>query len=181
MRLNKLIRFLILPLSCASLAMLVFLSSSWAQNLSIDAITNIINIRFGINENTTRIVMDMDGKAEFTAFYLPDPYRLVLDLPEVNFKINTKTLKRSVSDIEGYRFGLFEKGTSRVVIDLAKPMVIIKSFKLEPNSTPWRRLVIDLRPVTQKVFITKSVSSIQKRSTKKSFNNNSKQQLILKK
>ena len=125
--------------------------------------------------------MDMDGKVEFSAFYLPDPYRLVLDLPEVNFKINTKTLKKTADGIEGYRFGLFEKGTSRVVIDLAKPMVIVKSFQLEPNSTPWRRLVVDLKPVTRNAFMIKSAGSIQTRSTKRSFNANSKQQLSLKK
>ena len=125
--------------------------------------------------------MDMDGKVEFSAFYLPDPYRLVLDLPEVNFKINTKTLKKTADGIEGYRFGLFEKGTSRVVIDLAKPMVIVKSFQLEPNSTPWTRLVIDLKAVTRNTFMAKSAGSILMRSSKKSFNSNSKQQLSLKK
>ena len=145
-------------------------SFSWAQKTLSNAEPEIFNLRVGAHTDKTRLVLDMDRKIDITPFYLLDPYRLVLDMPKVKFKINSTGLVRPVGDVSGYRFGLFDTNTSRVVIDLSKPMVIKKFFQLSGASNSFTRLVIDLKSVSKSVFQTKSAASIQKRQKKRTPN-----------
>ena len=59
--------------------------SSWAQESSASSVTKVINIRLGAHLDKTRLVLDMTKETQFRAFYLADPYRLVLDLPKIDF------------------------------------------------------------------------------------------------
>ena len=145
-------------------------SFSWAQKTLSNTEPEIFNLRVGAHADKTRLVLDMDRKIDITPFYLLDPYRLVLDMPKVRFKINSTGLVRPVGDVSGYRFGLFDTNTSRVVVDLSKPMVIKKLFQLSGVSNSSTRLVIDLKSVSKSVFQTKSAASIQKRQKKRTPN-----------
>jgi N-acetylmuramoyl-L-alanine amidase len=49
--------------------------------------------------------------------------------------------------IEGIRFGLFQPGTSRMVLDMRAPVGVKKSFMLEPADGHGYRLVVDLEKV----------------------------------
>ncbi|MCZ6609269.1 MAG: hypothetical protein O7F75_09535 [Alphaproteobacteria bacterium] len=51
--------------------------------------------------------------------------------------------------IEGIRFGLFQPGTSRMVLDMRAPVGIKKSFMLEPADGHGYRLVVDLEKVNR--------------------------------
>ena len=39
----------------------------------------------------TRFILDLDRKIEFRAFPLADPYRVVVDIPQVNFQLAAGT------------------------------------------------------------------------------------------
>ena len=43
--------------------------------------------RLGGDETQTRFVMDLDRKIDLHAFTLADPYRVVLDIPQVTFQL----------------------------------------------------------------------------------------------
>ena len=120
----------------------------------------------------------MDRKIEVTPFYLLDPYRLVLDMPKVKFKINSIGLVRPVGDVSGYRFGSFDANTSRVVVDLSEPMVISKLFQLSGTNNSFTRLVIDLKSVNKRIFRTKSATSMQHRLKKRMSNTFSEAKLV---
>ncbi len=101
----------------------------------------------------TRIVLELTEGADFTIFQLTDPWRTVIDLPEViwNLPEDTSTLNEGV--VRDMRYGLFQPGHSRVVVDLAKPANVDRAFVLAPTATtPWR-LVIDLKPVLESLFL----------------------------
>src|SRR5690606_20981359 len=74
-------------------------------------------VRFGNYPAKTRVVLDLSEAVSFTIFTLADPYRIVIDLPEVDWRLRSETAAPG-GRITGYRYGLFRPGQSRVVIDL---------------------------------------------------------------
>jgi N-acetylmuramoyl-L-alanine amidase len=155
---------------CLVMLICVASSFSWAQKTLPNAVPEIFNLRVGAHADKTRLVLDMDRKIAITPFYLLDPYRLVLDMPKVRFKINSTGLVRPVGDVSGYRFGSFDTNTSRVVVDLSKPMVIKKLFQLSGTNNSFARLVVDLKPVNESIFRIKSATSIHERQKKRTPN-----------
>src|SRR5262249_31261498 len=45
------------------------------------------DVRVGGDETQTRFVMDLDRKIEMRTFMLANPYRLVIDMPQVAFEL----------------------------------------------------------------------------------------------
>jgi len=127
-------------------------SNGFAQSSQKKVLSVVKNLRLGIHDAKTRIVMDVKGPISYKHFLLANPYRLVLDMLEVDFELNP-VLRKLTGGVLGYRFGLLKPGTSRVVIDLSKPLLVDKHFIIEPGTKPQRRLVIDLRPTTRSKFL----------------------------
>src|SRR6516164_11442069 len=84
--------------------------------------------RLGGDESQTRFVMDLSRKIDLHAFTLADPYRVVLDIPQVIFRLPPKSGEGGRGLVTAFRFGLVMKGGSRMVFDLAKPVRIEKAF-----------------------------------------------------
>ncbi|MDE0810488.1 MAG: N-acetylmuramoyl-L-alanine amidase, partial [Alphaproteobacteria bacterium] len=124
--------------------------------------TTIHDLRIGVHGEKTRLVMDMDAPVRFSTLVLANPYRVVLDLPEVRFKLPANSKSIQTGGVAGYRFGLFEPGTSRVVIDLLEPRVVSRAFLLPPEASKGHRLVIDLRKVGRTTFLAASKDSKKK-------------------
>ena len=146
-----------------SVSMAVPWHDASAQNSGAVKRTSVRDLRIGVHASKTRIVMDMDGPIRFNTFALADPYRVVLDLPGVDFTPESRALAKPTGGISGYRFGLFEPGTSRVVIDLVAPMVIAAAFELPPRANRGHRLVIDLQKVSRADFLIASAESVRRR------------------
>ena len=70
--------------------------SPWAQESRVSSVAKVINIRLGVHLDKTRLVLDMTKETQFRAFYLADPYRLVLDLPKIDFEVKASRLKKAV-------------------------------------------------------------------------------------
>jgi len=101
----------------------------------------------------TRFVLEISESVDYRMFVLPDPERLVIDFPEVTFVIPRQLADRpTVGVIKGYRYGLFREGTSRVVLDLAGPAAVTRSFVLAPSEGKPYRIVLDLVPTTPAAF-----------------------------
>ncbi|MGB7256749.1 MAG: N-acetylmuramoyl-L-alanine amidase [Pseudolabrys sp.] len=102
------------------------------------------DVRLGGDEKQTRFVMDFDRKVDLATFTLADPYRVVIDLPQVAFKLPPKTGDRGRGLVKAFRFGLIMQGGSRIVIDTAGPVRVDKAFALAPGEGQPARLVLDL-------------------------------------
>src|SRR3546814_13659756 len=101
---------------------------------------------------------------EVQTFALPIyPYRIVVDLPQVAFDLPEDGNSRQVGAISGWRYGLFEPGTSRVVIDATAPMAVKSSFILPPSGSNGHRLVLDLVPKDRESFLVASNDSVARR------------------
>lgn len=100
----------------------------------------------------TRFVVDLDRKVDMRAFLLGDPYRLVLDLPQVTFNLPAGTGTAGRGLIRAFRYGLVMPGGSRVVLDLTGPAKIEKSYVLDAANEQPPRLVVELAAVERSAF-----------------------------
>ena len=102
------------------------------------------DIRIGIHPDSTRFVLDMSGEVEPRVFGLPDPYRLVVDLPQTTFALARDKTNTGGGVVQRMRYGLFQPGLSRLVLDLGEPAKVTKQFYLPPDENGNSRLVIDM-------------------------------------
>ncbi|GBD44322.1 N-acetylmuramoyl-L-alanine amidase AmiA [bacterium HR40] len=119
-----------------------------AAGIGAAAEPEVGGIRFGIHGGRTRFVVDFDRRVEPAVAVLPSPPRLVVDLPEVRFRIRADPLGRPRGLATAQRYGRLEPGRSRIVVDLAAPSRIVARSLLPPSSTSrYWRFVLDLEPL----------------------------------
>jgi N-acetylmuramoyl-L-alanine amidase len=101
----------------------------------------------------TRFVLDLDKAIQFRAFALADPYRVVLDIPEVSFQLPAGVGTAGRGLVKAFRYGLVMPGGSRIVFDLTGPAKIAKSYVLEAANDQPPRLVLELEEVDRTTFV----------------------------
>ncbi len=100
----------------------------------------------------TRFVLDLDRPVQFRAFALSDPYRVVVDMPQVNFRLPAGTGGTGRGLVKTFRYGLVMPGGSRIVIDLAGPAKVANSYVLDSANGQPPRLVLELEEVDRAGF-----------------------------
>jgi N-acetylmuramoyl-L-alanine amidase len=113
------------------------------------------DVRLGGDDSQTRFVMDLSREIELRAFTLADPYRVVIDIPEVTFRLPPQAGETGRGLVKAFRFGLMMPGGSRMVFDLTKPVRIDKAFVVDPADGAPARLVLDLTATDRESFLRK--------------------------
>jgi N-acetylmuramoyl-L-alanine amidase len=111
------------------------------------------DFRIGGDETQTRFVVDLSSKVNLRAFALADPYRVVIDLPQVAFQLKPRAGDSGRGLVKAFRYGVVMAGGSRIVLDLTKPARIEKAFALDATDAQPARLVIDLAAVDRDTFM----------------------------
>ena len=101
----------------------------------------------------TRFVLDLDKPIQFRAFALADPYRVIVDIPQISFKLAAGTGVAGRGLVKAFRYGLVMPGGSRIVFDLNGPAKIAKSYVLEAANGQPPRLVLELEEVDRTSFV----------------------------
>jgi N-acetylmuramoyl-L-alanine amidase len=101
----------------------------------------------------TRFILDLDKTIRFRAFTLADPYRVVVDIPQVTFQLASSTGTAGRGLVKAFRYGLVMPGGSRIVLDLAGPAKIANSYVLEAANDQPPRLVLELEEVDRSNFV----------------------------
>jgi N-acetylmuramoyl-L-alanine amidase len=122
---------------------------------TLDSLPVATDARLGGDESQTRFVMDFSRKIDLHAFTLADPYRVVIDIPQVIFQLPPKAGESGRGLIKAFRFGLVMQGGSRLVFDLAKPVRLEKAFVVDATDSAPARLVLDLAPTDREAFLRK--------------------------
>jgi N-acetylmuramoyl-L-alanine amidase len=112
-----------------------------------------IDARVAGDSKRTRLVVDLNGEVEIAAFTLADPYRVVLDLPDVGFNMPAAAGTKGRGLISAFRYGVFAPGKARIVIDTSGPVAIDRTFMIDPHDAQPARLVVDLVPTDRETFI----------------------------
>jgi N-acetylmuramoyl-L-alanine amidase len=134
----------VLLVSCLWLSML---GSAWAQ-------IAVTDVRVGAHPDKTRFVMELSQEPQYRVFTLPDPFRVVIDLPEVDWRPGRELPGGDGGLVTAMRFGLFAPGTSRVVLDMRGPVQIKSLFVIPPSDKYPYRFVIDILPISRDAFFS---------------------------
>jgi N-acetylmuramoyl-L-alanine amidase len=109
--------------------------------------------RLAGDSKQTRFVLDLDKTIQFSAFALADPYRVVVDMPQVSFQLATGTGTAGRGLVKAFRYGLVMPGGSRIVFDLTGPAKIANSYVLDAANGQPPRLVLELEQVDRTSFV----------------------------
>ena len=111
--------------------------------------------RIGGDETQTRFVLDLSRKIDLHAFTLADPYRVVVDIPEVTFALPPKAGETGRGLVKAFRFGLMMPGGSRLVFDMARPVRIDKAYVVDAATDVPARLVLEFVATDRESFLRK--------------------------
>lgn len=125
------------------ICLMVGLPAAWAES-------TVTAVRIGAHADKTRFVMELSEEPRYRIFTLPDPFRVVIDLPELQWAPDA--LSQGGGLISAMRFGLFAPGTSRVVLDVTSPVRIKSAFLIPPKENYPYRFVIDVVPVSREAY-----------------------------
>jgi N-acetylmuramoyl-L-alanine amidase len=109
--------------------------------------------RLAGDHKQTRFVVDLTQKVDMRAFTLANPYRVIIDLPQITFQFAPKTGERGRGLVKAFRFGLVMPGGSRIVIDTTGPVRVERAYVLDPVDNLPARLVVDLATVDRDTFL----------------------------
>ncbi len=101
----------------------------------------------------TRFVLDLDKTIQFHAFALADPYRVIVDIPQVSFQLLASAGTTGRGLVKAFRYGLVMPGGSRVVLDLTGPARVANASVLEAANGQPPRLVLELEEVDRTSFL----------------------------
>src|SRR4051794_306351 len=101
----------------------------------------------------TRFVLDIDKAVTFRAFTLADPYRVVVDIPQVSFQLRPGVGTSPRGLVKAFRYGLLMPGSSRIVFDLTGPAKIAKSYVLDVANGQPAKLVLEFEEVDRTSFV----------------------------
>jgi N-acetylmuramoyl-L-alanine amidase len=141
-------------LGCALVCAAAFLCSGAAIAAAAEALSSAPTVasnftvasdaRLAGDSTQTRFVLDLDKAIQFRAFTLDDPYRVVVDIPQVSFQLPAGTGTTGRGLIKAFRYGQVLPGGSRIVFDLTGPARIANSYVLEAANGQPPRLVLEL-------------------------------------
>ena len=105
------------------------------------------------DETRTRFVADLSRNIDLAAFTLADPYRVIVDVPQLVFRLPAKAGETGRGLVKAFRFGLVMQGGSRIVLDVTGPVRVDKAFVLDSVEGQPARLVIDLVAIDRDSFM----------------------------
>jgi len=113
----------------------------------------VLDARVIGDDKRVRFVADMSIPVDAAVFALADPYRIIVDLPEVHFVLPETAGTEARGLVSAFRYGFIAAGKSRIVIDVTGPVAIDKQFVVQPANGQPARLVIDAVPTTRAKFL----------------------------
>jgi N-acetylmuramoyl-L-alanine amidase len=117
------------------------------------ALPVMIDARIVGDDARARFVADIDAAVDINVFTLADPYRIVVDLPQIRFDLPETLGQEGRGLVSAFRYGLISPGKSRIVLDVTAPVKIDKSFVIPPTDGQPARIVIDVVPTTREAFL----------------------------
>ena len=116
----------------------------------------VLGARVGEQPDRTRFVIELSDPLQLRVFTLTNPDRVVVDMPEVLWRLQGSDRPSGTGAVRAYRYGLFRPGDSRFVIDLNRPVTPAEPMILPPEKGFGYRVVLDLFPTNEAKFASAS-------------------------
>jgi N-acetylmuramoyl-L-alanine amidase len=111
------------------------------------------NVEVTGDAKRTRFSLHLSSAVAYQIFTLAEPYRLIVDMPDVNFVLPKGAGQREHGLVQAFRYGLFAAGKSRVVIDTGGPVRIESATVARRPGSKAVVLNIDLTPTDAASFV----------------------------
>ncbi|MEL7049522.1 MAG: N-acetylmuramoyl-L-alanine amidase, partial [Pseudomonadota bacterium] len=103
-------------------------------------------------QDRTEFRLRLSDGVTVEVFTLADPYRVVIDLPDVTFQLPKGGGARGDGVIKAFRYGLFAPGKARIVLDTAAPVWIEGADMIRVGTTGAVDLKLTLVQVNRQQF-----------------------------
>ena len=122
----------------------LFLPASGTARAASLAVPVATDARLDGDGGKTRFIADLSFAIPFNVYVLANPYRVMIDLPEVDFRLGKGAGQKGRGLVRTFRYGRMGKGKARIVMETTAPVLISKSYILHPQDGLPARLVVDL-------------------------------------
>ncbi len=113
----------------------------------------VIGVELREAQGRSRLMIEISDPVEVKAFTLTSPNRVVLDMPEVLWRMPEEVRPSGRGLIQSYRYGQYRTGESRFVIDLNRPVKVGPVEVLPPQDGHSFRLQVELLPSNMEEFL----------------------------
>lgn len=144
----------------ASYCLWVCLLSFWAAStlpLSAESqpkafgVTIVDGISIREVDDTTHVRLRMSRHLVPTIFTLPNPYRVILDLPNATFRLPASAGRQGKGLVSAYRYGLLTPLSARMVIDTTDAFTI-SAIRIIDGTDDRAELLIELKAIPRSEF-----------------------------
>ena len=118
-----------------------------------DLSATVTNIEIAGDERLTRVTLALSARVPYHISKLAKPYRIVIDMPDVDFRLPAAAGQQGGGLIRAYRYGLLAPGKSRVVIDTTTAVRIEKHAMTDRAGSKTAHLVLDLARIDPARFV----------------------------
>ena len=139
----------------ALLALLALAPAAWAEDLLVAQ-----GYKMAGDASRTRVVVHFDREPELRWLLMRDPHRLVIDLPEAEFRFDEAGLKPR-GMVQDVRFGNLGAGRSRVIISFDTAFDIQRLDIVENEESAGFRLVADIVASSEEAFETAMADQVE--------------------
>ncbi|MGX9393116.1 N-acetylmuramoyl-L-alanine amidase [Nitrobacteraceae bacterium UC4446_H13] len=140
-------------LACGATASFAAGDAGVTQPVAAEPFPIASDVRVAGDSKQTRFVLDLDRKIDLRAFVLGNPDRVVVDIPQVTFKLPDHVGQNGRGLIKAFRYGLVMPGGSRLVFDLSGPAKIEKAYVLDAANGQPPRLIVELAATDRAAFV----------------------------
>lgn len=102
-------------------------------------------------EDVTDFSLRLSEGVTVEVFTLANPYRVILDMPDVSFKLPKSAGRKGEGLVKAYRYGLFAARKARIVIDTLSP-VSIEQAVMDPAGGKAVKLKLRLKAIDEESF-----------------------------
>jgi N-acetylmuramoyl-L-alanine amidase len=110
-------------------------------------------VRLSGDDTQTRLTIDLSRRIDMRAFPLAEPYRVVIEIPQVTFRLPPNAGDQGQGIIKAFRYGLVMSGVSRIVIDLTGPVRVTKAVVHDAAGGQPAQMVLDIAAVDRETFL----------------------------
>lgn len=115
------------------------------------------------DDDLTLFALDLSARIPYHVSMLANPYRIVLDMPDLDFRLPAGAGQKGGGLARAFRYGLFAPGKARVVIDIDQP-VHVRRHAIGPRpGGRGARLALEIVPTGRAAFMANVALSSARR------------------
>ena len=104
------------------------------------------------DQNETLFQLTLTRGVTAEVYTLANPYRVIIDLPDVGFALSAEAGRDARGLVSSFRYGQFDKGKARIVLDTTGPVAISRARMENVRSGTGVVLTVALKPTEAVAF-----------------------------